>query len=136
MGGDEGEDVLAALGDGEAGEGVGFGEGADVGTGGESSITGAGEDEDAEGGVGGEGGEDEFEFVEHLGVEGVEDLGAMEGEGGDGAILFEVQRFEVVELGGVAVEVGDGGHGGGDSRVGLGEQRGQSKVGTGANANR
>jgi hypothetical protein len=92
---DEGEDVLAALGDGEAGEGVGVGKGANVGAGGEGTIARAGDDDGAEGGVGGEGGEDELELVEHAGVEGVEDFGAVEGDGRDGAGEVVVQGVEV-----------------------------------------
>ena len=93
VGRDEGEDVLAALGDGEAGEGVGLGEGADVGASGEGAVTRASDDEDADRGVGGESGEDALEFVEHLGVEGVENLGAIEGDGRNVAHLFEAQCF-------------------------------------------
>ena len=48
------EDVLAAVGDGSAGGGVGVGELADVGAGGEGAFAGAGEQDDADGGVGGE----------------------------------------------------------------------------------
>jgi len=93
VGRDEGEDVLAALGDGEAGEGVGLGEGADVGTSSEGAVTGASDDEDADGGVGGKSGEDALEFVEHLGVEGMEDFGAIEDDGRNVAHLFEAQCF-------------------------------------------
>jgi len=88
---DLGEDLLAALRDGEAGGGVGGDEAADVGSGGEGTVSGAGEQDDADGGVGGEGGEGLFEVVEHGGVEGVQDVGAVEGDGGDGVGAFEVE---------------------------------------------
>jgi len=81
--------LLAALRDGEAGGGVGGGEAADVGAGGEGAVAGAGEEDDADGGVGGELGEGALEVVEHFGVEGVEDLGAVEGDGGDVVCGFE-----------------------------------------------
>jgi len=86
---DLGEDLLAALGDGEAGDGVGGDEAANVGAGGEGARAGAGEDDGADGGVGGERSEGLLEVVEHLGVEGVQDVGAVEGDGGDGGGLFE-----------------------------------------------
>ena len=91
---DESEDLVATLGVGTARDGVGFGQGADVGPGGEGAIACAGEQDDANGGVSGEGGEEVLEFVEHLGVEGVEDLGAIEGDGGDGAVEGAVQGGE------------------------------------------
>jgi len=90
---DEGEDLLAALRDGEAGDGVGGGEAADVGTGGEGAVAGCGEEDDADGGLGGQGGEDVFEFVEHLGVEGVPDFRAVEGDGGDGFVTGAEEGF-------------------------------------------
>lgn len=128
VGGDEREDMLAALGDGEAGEGVGVDEGANVGTSSEGAVAGASDDEDADGGVGGEGGEDALEFVEHLGVESMEDFGTIEGDGRNLTHLFEVQCFEVIQSGhGLRVLRGAG-------RSDWRESR--SNVGTGANANR
>ncbi len=94
VGFDEGEDLVTALGVGTAGDGVGFGQGADVGAGGEGAIAGAGEQNDANGGVGGKGGEEVLKLVEHGAIERVENLGAVEGDGGDGAVEGAVERGE------------------------------------------
>jgi hypothetical protein len=91
---DEREDMLAPLRDGEAGEGVGFGECANVGARCEGTITGAGKHDDAENGVYGKRGEGMLELVEHLGVEGVKDLRPVEGDGRNGTIEVALQRFE------------------------------------------
>jgi 6,7-dimethyl-8-ribityllumazine synthase len=76
---DEAEDLLAAAGLGFAGGGVERGEFGDVGPGGEGFFAGSGEEDDAHVRVCGEGHEDGFKFVEDSGVEGVEDVRAIEG---------------------------------------------------------
>ncbi len=87
------EDALGAAGELLAGVGVGGGcEFGDVGAGGEGLAAGAAEQDGANGRVVGEGGEDGVELTQHVGVEGVEDLGAVEGDGGDGSVDVDEQR--------------------------------------------
>jgi hypothetical protein len=89
------EDLLAALGDREAGNRVGFGKGADVGTRSEGAIPRAGNQYDANRGVGGKGDEDALQLIEHGAVQGVENLWAVEGYSGRRTLVVQVQSFNL-----------------------------------------
>ena len=90
---DAAEDAVGAAGEEFAGGVVGFGEFADIGAGGEGFAASAAEQHHADGVVDGESGEEFVELAEHGGVEGVEDLGAVEGDGGDAVVDGEQQCF-------------------------------------------
>jgi len=90
---DAAEDAVDAAGELFAGSCVDFRELGDVGAGGEGLGARAAEEDDADGVVEGEGGEELVELAEHEGVERVEDLGAVEGNGGDAVFDGEEQGF-------------------------------------------
>jgi len=100
---------LAAECEGFSGGGVGCGKAGDVRAGGEGFFSGAGEENDADGGVFGEEGEDVLKVIEELGVESVEDGGAVEGYGGDGACWLVVYGVFIGEEEGFVGGDGDAG---------------------------
>ncbi len=83
------EDGLAAEGEGLAFGGVEGGDLADVGAGGEGLVARAGEEDDTDGGVVHEVVDGEVDLGKEFSAEGVEDLSAVDGQGGEGRLEIE-----------------------------------------------